>query len=83
MQQPKSEGDMPRIPQTTSEDAKRVMAALNVTHIPHRKHWEFTFIVRALEALDMLQPGRRGIVFAAGKEPLISYFASKGVEVVH
>ena len=30
----------------------------------------------------MLRPGKRGLVFAAGDEPLISYFASKGVEVV-
>ena len=30
----------------------------------------------------MLQPGRRGLVFAAGDEPLISYFASKGVEIM-
>jgi hypothetical protein len=40
------------------------------------------FIVKALEKLGMLRPGKRGLVFAAGNEPLISYFASKGVEVV-
>lgn len=48
----------------------------------HRKLWEFVFIVRALEAAGMLEPGKRGLVFAAGEEPLISLFASKGVEIV-
>ena len=50
--------------------------------VAHRKYWEYVFIVRSLEKLNMLQPGRRGLVFAAGNEPLISYFASKGVEVM-
>ena len=66
----------------TSADAKRVVKALGASDIAHRKNWEYVFIIRALEKLNMLQPGRRGLVFAAGDEPLISYFASKGVEVV-
>jgi hypothetical protein len=48
----------------------------------HRKQWEFVAIVRALKAAKMLQPGKRGLVFAAGTEPLISYFASKGADIL-
>ena len=48
----------------------------------HRKQWEFVYIVQALEHLKLLVPGRRALVFAAGQEPLISYFASKGVHVL-
>ena len=48
----------------------------------HRKQWEFIAIVRALRKANMLQPGKRGLVFAAGSEPLISYFASFGPEIL-
>ena len=48
----------------------------------HRKQWEFIFIVSSLKKLGMLKPGKRGLVFAAGSEPLISYFASFGVEII-
>ena len=68
--------------QVTSADAKRIVKALGALDIAHRKNWEYVFIIRALEKLNMLQPGRRGLVFAAGDEPLISYFASKGVEIM-
>ena len=47
----------------------------------HRKQWEFIFIVRALLAAGVVGPGRRGLVFAAGREPLISYFASHGAHI--
>ena len=68
--------------QTTSEDARSIIRSLGVKQVAHRKNWEYVFIVRALEKLNMLQPRKRGLVFAAGNEPLISYFASRGVEVV-
>ena len=47
----------------------------------HRKQWEFVYIVEALEHAAMLAPGKRALVFAAGNEPLISFFASRGVHV--
>ena len=60
----------------------KIVSSLKETLRPHRKQWEFVFIVKALEDMGLLAPGKRGLVFAAGKEPLISYFASRGVEIV-
>jgi hypothetical protein len=48
----------------------------------HRKSWEFAYIAEVLDSLGMLEPGRRGLGFGVGREPLISVFASLGVEVV-
>ena len=48
----------------------------------HRKTWEFTYIAEVLDALGMIAPGRRGLGFGVGREPLISAFAARGVEVV-
>jgi SAM-dependent methyltransferase len=48
----------------------------------HRKLWEWGFIAQALAERKMLQPGRRGLGFAVGSEPLASLFAARGCEVV-
>jgi SAM-dependent methyltransferase len=48
----------------------------------HRKLWEWCVIAQALEERDMLRPGRRGIGFAVGKEPLSSLFAARGAHVL-
>lgn len=47
-----------------------------------RKQWEYTAICRALETAGMLQPGRRGLGFGVGREPLVAAFAARGVEIV-
>ncbi len=51
-------------------------------HCLHRKQWEFAFIAQALTERGMLAPGRRGLGFAVGKEPLPALFASHGCEIV-
>lgn len=48
----------------------------------HRKIWEFVFIADALEKNGMLKEGMNGLGFAVGEEPLPSYFASKGVNIL-
>ncbi|HEY7427456.1 MAG TPA: methyltransferase domain-containing protein [Gemmataceae bacterium] len=48
----------------------------------HRKLWEFCYICQALSERGMLRPGRRGLGFAVGREPLGSLFASFGCEIV-
>ena len=48
----------------------------------HRKQWEWVFILQALEERGLLAPGRRGIGFGVGSEPLTALFARRGVEVV-
>jgi SAM-dependent methyltransferase len=42
-----------------------------------RKQWEWVMIYRALEQRGMLRPDARGIVFGAGREPLIFALAGK------
>ncbi|NOT35364.1 MAG: class I SAM-dependent methyltransferase [Candidatus Eisenbacteria bacterium] len=48
----------------------------------HRKIWEYCFIAQALHERGMLEPGRRGLGFAVGHEPMPSLFASFGCEIV-
>jgi hypothetical protein len=50
--------------------------------IVHRKMWEWLFICQALAERDMLRPGRRGLGFGVGREPLVALFAASGCEVV-
>lgn len=47
----------------------------------HRKLWEFVFISQALWERGMCVPGRRGLGFGVGREPLTAMFASEGVAV--
>ncbi|HEX3728040.1 MAG TPA: methyltransferase domain-containing protein, partial [Pirellulales bacterium] len=48
----------------------------------HRKAWEIYYICQALAERGMLQPGRRGLGFAVGREPLPAVFAARGCEIV-
>ncbi|HXC88979.1 MAG TPA: methyltransferase, partial [Stellaceae bacterium] len=48
----------------------------------HRKVWEWCAISQALEERGMLQPGKVGLGFAVGQEPLSSAFAARGVRVL-
>jgi methyltransferase family protein len=48
----------------------------------HRKMWEWLFICQALSERDMLCPGRRGLGFGVGREPLVPVFAALGCEIV-
>jgi hypothetical protein len=56
--------------------------ALGEPPTAHRKTWEFTYIAHVLESMGLLEPGRRGLGFGVGREPLISGFAHRGVSVV-
>ena len=48
----------------------------------HRKLWEFAYVSQVLHERGMLAPGRRGLGFGVGREPLPALFASFGAEVV-
>jgi len=48
----------------------------------HRKAWEWCFISQALYERNVLGPGRRGLGFAVGQEPLTSLFVGMGCEVL-
>jgi hypothetical protein len=56
------------------DDAREVML--------HRKMWEWLFIAEALRERGMLAPGRRGLGFGVGQEPLVALFADAGCDVV-
>jgi len=47
----------------------------------HRKIWEWCYIVQGLHERGLLQPGRRGLGFAVGLEPLAAFMASYGCEI--
>jgi 2-polyprenyl-3-methyl-5-hydroxy-6-metoxy-1,4-benzoquinol methylase len=47
-----------------------------------RKQWEFVFILEVLSQMQMLQPGRRGLGFGCGREPLPALMAKHGCQVV-
>jgi len=48
----------------------------------HRKMWEWLFIAEALRERGMLAPGRTGLGFGVGQEPLVALFAADGCDVV-
>jgi SAM-dependent methyltransferase len=57
------------------------MAQLMSAPLPHRKLWEFAWILQNLHAHGMLAEGKRALGFGCGEEPLPSFFASRGVAV--
>ncbi len=48
----------------------------------NRKMWEYAFILQALSLTGMLQDGRLGLGLGCGKEPLPSYLAAQGCNIV-
>ncbi|MBK1660759.1 SAM-dependent methyltransferase [Paracraurococcus ruber] len=56
--------------------------ALGAFPFYHRKLWEAGFILQVLWEQGMLQPGRRALGFAVGREPLPACLASRGVAVL-
>jgi hypothetical protein len=56
------------------QDARDVML--------HRKMWEWLFIAEALSERGMLAPGRSGLGFGVGQEPLVALFAAAGCDLV-
>jgi hypothetical protein len=57
------------------------MSELQTAPLPHRKLWEYAFILQAIYQFGFLKPGISGIGFGCGEEPLPSYFASRGINV--
>lgn len=48
----------------------------------HRKEWEWFYIAQILFEHGLLRPGKRGLAFAVGQEPLPALFASYGCEIL-
>lgn len=47
----------------------------------HRKLWEQAYVTQALYERGCLAPGKRGLGFAVGEEPLPAFYASFGAEI--
>ncbi len=48
----------------------------------HRKTWEFVYIAEVLEQKGFLKDKKTGVGFGVGKDPIIAYFVSKGVNIL-
>lgn len=55
---------------------------LGLPNYPNRKTWEFVYICRVLELNGMIKPGKKGVGFGVGKDPMVAYFAKNGVDVL-
>ena len=49
--------------------------------LTHRKQWEWVYALQALDEHGMIAPGRRGLGFGVGTEPITPYLASRRVRV--
>lgn len=68
--------------QIVSDEYAAICRELKVTPRPHRKQWEFVWIIAAFKKAGVLAPGRRLVGFGCGREKLPSYFASREVEIL-
>lgn len=55
---------------------------LRVPLLCHRKQWEWCYIAQVLAGAGMNEPGRRGLGFGVGTEPIVAYLASTGSTIV-
>jgi hypothetical protein len=68
--------------QLESEEFQRWAVRIREPHMHlHRKLWEWCYITQALYERELLRPGRRGLGFAVGNEPLPSLFAGYECEI--
>lgn len=54
---------------------------LKIPVVFHRKIWELAYVLQAIYNHDGIGPGKRGLGFGCGQEPLPSYLTSKGAEI--
>jgi hypothetical protein len=57
-------------------------AAIGEPPRPHRKQWEFCWILAAMREADLLRPKSRLLGFGVGREPIPAMLAANGVDVV-
>lgn len=58
------------------------MKALGITPFPHRKLWEFAYILQILKEQGALREGARGLGFGVGTEATPALLANMGCEIV-
>lgn len=73
----------PTIAQLQSPPARYWLGELCYpTNYSDRKSWEYVWLMQVLASCGMMAPGRRGLGFAVGREPITAYLASRGVDVL-
>ena len=55
---------------------------LKIAPIYHRKIWEYAFVLQCLHDHGLLRQGASAMGFGCGEEPMASYFASLGLDVL-
>jgi len=73
---------LPTVEQLESETFARWAEIMKVPCVIHRKNWEYAYILQALDETGNLQPGRKGLGFGVGKEPLAAVMARRGCDLV-
>jgi SAM-dependent methyltransferase len=48
----------------------------------HRKHWEYIYILKALDQEKKINKGMEGLGFGVGKDPIVAYMVKNGCRVV-
>jgi 2-polyprenyl-3-methyl-5-hydroxy-6-metoxy-1,4-benzoquinol methylase len=79
-----SHADFERLQQTIFPGAVTIpwgYSEATVT-VPHRKVWEFVYVLRAAEQNGRLKPGRRAVGFGVGQEPIPAALARAGMIVL-
>jgi hypothetical protein len=64
------------------ETYQLLCSKLGLPIVYHRKHWEWVFICHKLMQYKRLQPHMKGLGFGVGIEPLPSYLASLGCQLM-
>ncbi|MDO9707547.1 class I SAM-dependent methyltransferase [Paracraurococcus lichenis] len=68
--------------QLEEPDFAWLCGALGLRPDPHRKVWEFAFVVAALRKAGLLRPGLRALGFGVGQEPIPAFLARQGISVL-
>lgn len=66
----------------STDEFRYWIGALGDVPTLHRKQWEFFFVAQVLFEHGMLAPGKKGLVFAVGREALPALFAELGCEIL-
>jgi hypothetical protein len=68
--------------QIESPEFRSWCARLHVPRLVHRKLWEWCFILQVLTVHGASEPGKRGLGFGVGNEPLAAWLAACGCTLV-
>ena len=55
---------------------------LGISVFFHRKLWELAYVLQTFHENGCLRPGARGLGFGCGEEPIPSFLAAKGIDVL-